>query len=123
MIGATFTKFGGAPTTLRTFMALRDLSVRRGISTLQQHHDLLDDTAESSSVTPPRLGGTLSPDEPQLRRHILGALEENEPTGLTQVSIDRTDLPAERAVDGDVQRRGLPVHGAAATDNQVRVPN
>src|SRR6185503_8940270 len=112
MIGATFMKFGCAPTTVSTFMASRDLSVRsvrHGMAGLQQHHDLLDDAVEGPSVMPAGLGGTLSPDELQFCQQVLGALEENEPACLAQVPVDRTDLPAEGAVDGDVQRRGLPV--------------
>src|SRR5438477_3699601 len=98
IIGATFMKFGRAPTTVSTFMTSRDLSVRHGISGLQQHHNLLDDAVERSSIAPPGLSRTLPPDESQLRRHIRDALEEDEPARPAEVLVDCADPSSEGAV-------------------------
>ena len=40
-----------------------------------------------------------------------------------QVLIDRADLPAKDAVDGNAQSGGFPIHGPAATDDEVGEPD
>src|SRR6185436_4649271 len=96
------------------FMASGDLLIHGLGSGLHQAHDLLDDAGERPALFFARAGGTLSPLQLQASRQIGGALEEDEPAGLTQVPIDGAALSAEGAVDRHVERRGLPVHGAAA---------
>ena len=63
----------------------------------------------------------LGQDKP--RSHVGGRLEQDEATLRCQLAVDGAGRAAEGAVDRHTERGRLAVHGAAATDHQVRQPD
>ena len=55
--------------------------------------------------------------------NIPNLLNEGKAAGFGKVFIDRASGPSEDAIDRNPECRRLTIHGSAAADDQVRIPN
>src|SRR6266478_64040 len=54
---------------------------------------------------------------------VFNALQENQTSGVREISIDRTEFTPEDAIDRHSQGGSFAVHSASAADHQVRRPD
>src|ERR1700687_3993934 len=127
MMGATFMKFGRAPTIVSIFIwrswdlwpfLAADLLVCVHDPDDRIHHGL-----QGCVIPTPGSDCAVSANQFDFCSDVFDILNQNQTALFGQVTIHRADLAAEYAIDGNAERGRFTIHRAATTNHKIGIPD
>src|SRR5215471_2923457 len=131
MIGATFMKFGRAPTTDMIFIFSGKDTLFLSLATAKRwqwpfFHNCAyssDDTFQRTASCDLGLVTYFSPFEPDSRPKLFDTLDKNQPSSSRKVSIHTANTSSENTIDWHTQCRSFAIHCAPAADHKIGIPD